>query len=154
LKDETRNRIPLRLLWTVVFTLNLIVPLILGWSACDVSGRIGMGLAILSYWGLGVLVCSRQERWGRTLVAGAIPMAFLQLLPLAQIVAGILAFRIWTSLGETELPGSLSGLGGFVVTWITGGFLIALALLIGMFLVAVFGEPSQGKPFSEMREEL
>jgi hypothetical protein len=160
-KDEAWTSRSLQLAWTLIFGLNLIVPLLLGWSMCGSRGKVGLCLAVAIYWVLGLLVCSRRKRWGRVLVSGSIPVAFSQFWPFAQMWAGIIAIRLWSILGSKSDPiqdfggvRSLSGLGGFVVTWLTGGMLITVAVALGLILVGLFGKPSQSKPVKILNDEL
>ncbi len=145
IRDEKMNVRKLQLVWTLVFALNLIVPLIFGWGIGDESAKAGLILAVGIYWLAGIFVCQKWRRMGQSLVAGGFLVAVTQLLPIAQICSGLAAREIWFKLSPSD-QGLNTMLGGFFMTWVTGGLLIGLALLIGMFIVFVGHQPSKAKP--------
>lgn len=128
--------------WTLVFACNLIVPLSLAWQMSEHAGRIGIGLAIVVYWMIGLVTCADGgRRGGRPLVAGGIWVALSQLLPIAQILAGLAGVWSWAAIsGQEHRP--LSVLGGFTMTIVTGGLLLTLAEVIGLIAYAISGHPS------------
>ncbi len=146
MKDRRLTSRGWRILWSVVFGLNLIFPLFLGWNLCGPSGRVGLGLAIAAYWGLGLRACAGRALWGRALIYGGTLVAFSQFYPTAQYFAGLAGLSAWSFISGSDLPHPLSGLGGFFVTGVTGGLLQLVALIPGWIIVAIFHRPSPSKP--------
>ncbi len=154
IKDETMKSNQWLISWTVIFGLNLMIPLMFGWGMCDSNGKIGLMLAVALCWGVGVVGLTGERRWGRALAYGGIPVGFSQFFPFAQIYAGIIAIKVYDRLsggGEApvqDLPrGPLSGPGGFVVTCLTGGLLMTAAFALGWIINMIFTPPaSKTKP--------
>ncbi len=131
-KPRSRRRI-----WTLVFALNLIVPLFFGWMMTADGGRFGMAAGIGLLWYLGDRACGWTDGWGRALVSGGFVVALSQLFPLLQIWAGIVGTGIATALervtsGEPRVGGTLhTELGGLIATGVTGLCLMGVAAFCG-----------------------
>ena len=98
----------------------------------DAGGRWGMLVAIGVLLVLGSGVCIGHRKAGTALIAGGVIVSLTQIFPLPHIVAGMIGLELADKAGmiddAVKLP---SILGGFVVTFVTGGLLIALAGAIG-----------------------
>jgi len=132
------------LVWTIVFVLNLAVPLLIAWTLSNASGRIGMFVAVAVLYLLGSWVCTAHYRHlGVSLIAGGLCVGLTQVFPLLQIIAGSVSFAVATRLGQVDgrnadLPGNVdSAAAGFIITMTTGVLLMAAALVIGLPLQAI-----------------
>lgn len=142
LTRPTRPRGGGRLLlgWAVVFSCNMIVPLLFGWDLTRDAGRGGLFAAGALLLGGGLWLCRAWPTLGGPLVAGAVLVSLTQLLPILQIIAGLMGLRLArafgqaVSLGEFDFDRITGGLGGFVATLVTGGLLIGVSAAIGLFL--------------------
>lgn len=134
-----RGAVVLHLAWVAVFAANLIVPLLFGWGMAGPRGRSGLVAAAALILGLGSGLCYYRRDLAAPLVVGATLVALTQLFPLLQILAGVVGVGIVRSLGlmgggGDGPPQILGPLGGFVVTLVTGGILIAVSAGAGLFL--------------------
>lgn len=121
--------------WIVVCAVNLIVPVFLGWGITDDRGRIGMALGIVVVLALGYRACFSSPEVVRTIAYGGWLVAFTQCIPFVQFIAGFVGVGVAQELGLASEGGIglvSTIMGGFVATLITGGLLIALAVVIGM----------------------
>jgi hypothetical protein len=130
----------LHLAWVIVFLLNLVTPLLFGWSRTESSGRIGMLIAAFLLLALGYGACGTARGIARPLVAGGILVAISQFFPLIQIIAGLIGMGIGSAAGQVDGRGDIgpgfvrTETGGFLVTLVTGGLLMTAALVAGAFL--------------------
>jgi hypothetical protein len=130
----------LHLAWVIVFLLNLVVPGFFGWMVTESGGRNGMLIATLLLLALGYGACGAARRTARTLVFGGLLVTITQFFPLVQIVAGFIGLGIGEAIGQADmsddaLPGQVkSEAGGFLITLVTGGLLMAISLVAGGFL--------------------
>jgi hypothetical protein len=120
-------------IWTIVFVANLIVPLCLGLLMTYSGGRVGMFTGIVALWIVGQFVVAWSEKLAVVLISGAIPIFFLQFLLGPHMLLGGAVLDFW--MGNSYLQVQLSQLDGFVVTALTGGALIATAIVFGLILV-------------------
>jgi hypothetical protein len=131
--------------WTIVFALNLIVPLLLGWDMMRLTGgRDGLILATAMLWATGFWIGWRTRDGRFVLLTGGIFVALTQFYPILQVMAAIAGWCVargiifsWFPPGSeihefahTRFPLS-PGLHGFTVTIITGGLLIVAAIVLG-----------------------
>ena len=117
------------LAWATVFGVNLIVPLWLGWDMTSGVGRVGLVLAIVLWLLLGHLLCARSRKLRFLLVAGGVCVGLSQLLPLLQIWAGMNSGMIISM--ASGFSDRATGLYGFLMTLLTGGQLILVAIVSG-----------------------
>lgn len=142
---------PLIVGWVFVYILNLIVPLFLAMFVTDKAGKLGMTAAIVALLGLGCLVVPRCRHAGKAVVIGGGFTALLQFFPPLPMLAGTIGVAVARDMGQT-LGGDqiASEFGGFVATVVTGGVLIAVALVIGWTVQGVSawiaGERVGGRP--------
>ncbi|QEH35324.1 hypothetical protein OJF2_38750 [Aquisphaera giovannonii] len=125
--------------WIAVFLLNMIVPLLFGWSMTREGGRVGMAAAILTLFATGCWICTARRQLASPLLLGAAFVGLSQVFPLLQILAGSAGMVAATALRVAEnnddaLPRVIGEAGGFVVTLVTGGLLMAASLVAGLSL--------------------
>lgn len=125
--------------WVLVFLGNLFIPLLLGWDMTTPRGRVGMGLGILVLCLLGIVACARSVLVGRMLIVGGAVVALSQFLPIPQIIAGSIGMNTGVAVGLVRAlperqnePEDVSNVaGGLVVTLMSGGLLMAAAIVLG-----------------------
>jgi hypothetical protein len=123
--------------WAGALLVNAIVPLMFGMLATDPVGRWGMGAAMAVVLVGGWLFCYAFPVQGRKLIAGSVLTALSQLLPIAQLVAGILGLAVASGLGlfvagnDGQPDRFVSEFGSFVATMATGTILVAGAFVLG-----------------------
>jgi hypothetical protein len=145
--QEGRAERPWTILWTAVFVVNLFVPLLFGWGLTSQGGRIGMTLAAAVLLGVGFLVGGRSRELRHNLTAGGILVALSQFVPFLQVLAGLAGMAVVERLLGLHIgPGSEDGtisppseVASFLFTLITGGLLIAAAVVIGLVARMVTG---------------
>jgi hypothetical protein len=126
--------------WVVVFVFNMAVPLLFGWEETRDHGKVGLMVAALLLLALGCLICAADRRLATPLIAGSAMIGITQVFPLLQIVAGLLGMSVGRALGlgahgRDAGPGRIgSEAGGFVVTLVTGGILMAVSAGSGMLI--------------------
>jgi large-conductance mechanosensitive channel len=124
--------------WIFVCAINLAVPLLFSATLIEAHGKIGMMLAIVSFFFCGCCLCAFQRDLALAVIIGGVFVALTQLFPILHIVAGWIGVAVGDALGLADFgsgdksPRLLSEFGGFVVTLITGGILMAVATGIGL----------------------
>ncbi len=148
-RDRTKSS-RWQIAWSVVYGINLIFPLLIGWFLANPTGRLGIVIAILLMWLIGHLAVARSVRFRFTLVAGGICVGLSQVFPLLHYFAGTVGLEITSrllrmpSLFEDDTrPEITTGLAGFPTTILTGGILMVAALACGqiLFLITNAGKP-------------
>jgi hypothetical protein len=125
--------------WGGVFMFNILVPAFFGWLSTTESGRTGMVIAVVVQLCAGFWVCAKVRTIGLYLVIGGFAVALSQVFPILQFIAGAVALGIGRVLGLANTEDNVtSEFGGFIVTMITGGILMALSAGCG-FLVQQIG---------------
>ena len=116
--------------WSILFICNLLVPFFLGLGATESGGRIGMFLGIGVLWFMGLPFGYFSTRFRMSIVIGTSITACLQLVPILQMIAGIIAYSTWNAATGMDIRTSdLSGeLSGFAITVLTGQILIAFSV--------------------------
>ncbi|QDV34178.1 hypothetical protein [Tautonia plasticadhaerens] len=126
--------------WVKVFAANLPIPLCFGTMSVDRGAFVGLIGALFVMAVLGADACSRWDRPGRAVIGGGVLVALAQMFPLPQVCAGALALRVASGLAlavpveDLGFSRATGVAGGFLVTLMTGGLLIAGALLLGLVL--------------------
>jgi len=125
----------LKVLWTLVYAANLVMPALLGLPAVQGLGFAGVGLAIVALWFAGLPIGDKNPRVLRRLARGGVVVALSQLLPVLQIAAGTLALILTDVLPGAAAERSLELISdpmrGFMATAMTGGLLLSAALMFG-----------------------
>jgi MFS family permease len=121
--------------WVAVFILNLPVPLLFAEEMTREHGRVGMAVAAVLILACGILVCCAVDRkiFG-FFIFGAVIVGLAQMAPVLQFIAGLIAilFAHILRVGLIESDDSVKNeLGGFIITFVTGGILIAASAIIG-----------------------
>jgi len=149
---EAPDRPPYRA-WLVVFLANLPVPLMFAWNLTMQHGRIGMAVAIVLCWYFGHRVGAKSRWIDRALVAGGIVVALSQVIGILHISAGVMSLEIGSRLGQVTSnewgPREITELGGLLVTILTGGILMTVAMVCGSVICLIFPDrrprdPEQG----------
>ncbi len=142
--------------WVCVLGLNLIIPLMFGLGFAQDDARWGMWLAIGCIWLAGHFYCKRGRVNAYSLVVGGAFFALGQLIPVLQIVAGMIGLSVARGLNLTNLPSDTKPLpstssffGGFLATTITAFLLIPIAYSIGRLAYRV---EELKKPLPDLRE--
>ncbi len=135
-RKTERSGVGLYLAWVAVFFSNMIVPTFWGYSMIKELGGVGLCLAAISLLNLGLWSCAISRKVGGSLVVGGVVIGLSQFAPALQIIAG------WAGLSARkafmradETPTDITNVsGGFVITFVTGGILMAMSLAIGLIL--------------------
>ncbi len=129
--------------WIFVFAINMAVPLLFSASVTQQNGRSGMLIGTLFLFVLGCYICAANRKLAVALLAGGAVVALTQLFPMLQFIAGSIGMGVGqalghaTFLGDDNPPRVTSEYGGFVVTFVTGGVLMAGSLCTGILLQLV-----------------
>jgi hypothetical protein len=139
--------------WVFVFAVNMALPLLLSSSITREHGKLGMSIAALLLLSLGCFICAVRRKLATALIAGGTLVGLSQLFPALHIIAGMIGMTVGKALGLADLGNDersdqiLSEYGGFVVTFVTGGILMAAGACAGMLLRLV--TPARWWPQSE-----
>ena len=132
--------------WTFALAANLVVPLGLGWEMAARVGRVGIGIAVVMLWVLGLVACGPQRKAMRIIAAGSILTALSQFVPVLQFLAGIFGLGVASLMerlagvkpvvGEphSSTPAVTSEFAGFVATMVTAGLVLVAAFVSGLIL--------------------
>jgi MFS family permease len=126
--------------WIFIFAINMAVPLLFSLALTDQHGRLGMSAAALFLFTLGCLICAANRKLAVALLAGGALVALTQLVPGLQIIAGMIGIGVGQTLGHATFDSDdhpariTSEFGGFIVTFITGGILMAGSICAGILL--------------------
>ncbi|CAN5613831.1 hypothetical protein BH11PLA2_BH11PLA2_46130 [soil metagenome] len=144
--SEPAHDVPPRIVrWTRVFVANCLVPSFLGVMIFEHRGGfVGMFLGMLFLWLISLFLVNYSEFIYRSLILGGTNLAFTQIIPIPQMLAGTVALQLWYKIhsrppglyGLSEDP-IMSEVGGFVVTILVGQPLLAFALIIGAINLAI-----------------
>jgi hypothetical protein len=123
--------------FAAVFGVNMIVPLMFGWPMASEHGALGLVLAVAFLLVCGMCVCSLSPKLARAINLGGMIVAASQFIPILHITAGAIGFGLADGLGLTDFgpAPSLTNLGAFVVTAVTGTILIGMSTVPGLILV-------------------
>jgi hypothetical protein len=129
--------------WVFIFAINMAVPLLFGSQMTQQHGRLGMSVAALLLLVFGCFICAANRKLAVALLAGGALVALTQLFPILHIIAGMLGMGAGQALGHATLdddngPSQItSEAGGFIVTFVTGGILMAVSLCTGIALQSI-----------------
>lgn len=128
----------LRAWWSGIFALNLIVPLFLASMVVSGLAWIGVLLAVAAYGQAGSHACRHWPRLAMSLVLGGGLVGLSQFFPILHIFVGSLALRAVAPSQDDFLLEEMTGvLDGLLATAITGGFLLAVATIVGLPLTLI-----------------
>jgi hypothetical protein len=134
-KTEDRGGWAWALSWTVVFALNLVVPLIFGWDMTEHGGHVGLIVATAMLWVSGFRVGGKTRDRRFVMLSGGTFVALTQFVPFLQIMAGLAGWGL-TSLSTSKSP-LFTEAQGFLATIITGGLLLVAAIFFGRIAKAI-----------------
>lgn len=119
--------------WVAVFLANLPLPLLFGFAVTSGNSTLGMLAGVAVVWLIGHFAVARVRPIRTPLMFGGAVIAASQVLPLAQIVAGMLAMTAVTGrdVGLQSAPD------GFAVTLLTAALLAVAALALGFVFHAM-----------------
>jgi hypothetical protein len=138
--DPDDRAVPSRWLraWVAVFGVNLIAPLFFGSMETRGIGWLGVLAGVVFLLILSVRWLGRSERHRTPLLVGGIGVAIAQVVPVFQIIAGMLAILVREialegHMGPPDDGGPLVATfpAGLMVTVLTGGMLLIMADSIG-----------------------
>jgi hypothetical protein len=135
--EQQRAGRPHYLAWGAVFALNMVVPLFFGLSTTQAHGRIGMAAASLLFLAWGCWLCAIRRQFAAPLIAGAVVVGMSQLVPILHVIAGTMGMLVGQILGLADARDTMnvtSEFGGFFVTFVTGGLLIAASAVCGWLI--------------------
>jgi hypothetical protein len=129
--------------WFIVFALNVLMPLFLGWGATQQAGRIGMFTATILLFAAGCWLCAYAPRVAKALVVGGVAIGLLQIMPILQFMAGLFVVWLLATLRLEEPQNVLlmkmsTEASAFVATIATGGLLMAAAFVVGLPIRGLF----------------
>jgi len=139
--------------WVIVFLLNLPVPVMLGKDTISgAAGALGMTVGCLLWCGLGIVLCfGTLAKHVEATSLGGILVALSQVMPIVQMMSGMIAMGIVSLVGEVlqvkvgfgDVPPftDVTGVGRVALagclTLITGLLLIGLAFVLGHGMRAI-----------------
>jgi hypothetical protein len=122
--------------WTIVYFLNVFMPLLLAIQVTSTDSRIGVGIGIGICWLLGLAIQYLPKSIRSSTISGSIVIGIFQFLPLSplSLIAGMLAeYSIKTLTGLDIGSSGFNGiLAGFAVTIVTGQILLLIALVFSL----------------------
>src|SRR5579872_6898391 len=118
-----------KLHWSLVFSVNLIVPCLFAAAIVNPGGWIGVVAAIGACWLAGARCCERYRVLTQSLIVGGILVGVSQLIAIPQFMAGVFGLGFTQALGladrwDPPLGVISNPVGGFVAAAITGGLLM------------------------------
>lgn len=121
--------------WALAVAANLPVPLALGTFTVVKGGAVGMFAGVIAFWLVGAAVIARVPPARSFLVTCGLLFAITQFAPVTQFMAGAAALDLCApSFQAPEFGPSLSEPTAFLVTLVTGGLLLVVALAGGLFI--------------------
>lgn len=118
--------------WLLVVAANLGLPVALGLLLTTGDGVVGMSLGVLAVTAVGCLACFKIGAAVRTVADGGWILAYFQILPIPQIMAGRAGVYGTSRLIDLGKSGEIETLaGGLVATLITAFLLILFAGFMG-----------------------
>jgi hypothetical protein len=126
--------------WAFVFAINTTMPIFFSAPLTEHHGKLGMSIAVALFLAYGFFLCAFRPELARALIIGGAIVAFMQIFPLFQLSVCVFGMVIGRALGLAEFgederaPAMSNELGGFVVTFITGGILLIAAGCLGWWI--------------------
>lgn len=128
--------------WSFILAFNLPLPFMLGLSVASTAGSIGICVAVLVCWGIGLLVSLASPRVESVLFHGGLAVAVVQFLFIPHMAAGLFGILVWEQIvGKPKLRDEdwSGGIAGFAITLLTAQPLLLAAWLFGGGLRVFFG---------------
>ncbi len=89
--------------WPLVFVLNMIVPVLLGWGMTRDQGRLGMFAASAVLLSMGWWLCVAKNSLARRMIVGGLLTALSQFIPVLQFGAGLVSVWLADQLGLVKV---------------------------------------------------
>lgn len=130
--------------WPMLFGINMIIPLLFGWSTLQDHGKAGAAAATLLLLSISLAVLLSDRVWKRRLYLGGFLVSLAQLFPVIHLIIGMISIEIVQSfrLGvfgtDTEPDHVTSEAGGFLIVILVGGSLLLAASLCGWIGSLIF----------------
>jgi hypothetical protein len=120
------------------------------------GGQEGMFAAVLLYWCIGFGVCFMSLRIARVLVLGAFYLAWSQIFPILQVLAGFLAAVSWHEITGGPWPaqsGWQAEVSGFMITLLTANLLGIAAFCFGKGWTLLRRHPLEGQEEADFADD-
>ena len=120
--------------WTIVFAVNLVLPLPLGVMVTQAGGTFGLLAGLILCWLAGLVACYRLPQVVRAVIQGGVAVAAIQPVVVGHIILGIVAEWVWGRVtGQAVFSGGgwRDDLDGFALTILVAQPLLAAAWLLG-----------------------
>ena len=88
--------------WIFVCAINMAVPLFFSATLTEEHGKLGMVLAVVSFFICGCFLCAFQRDLALAVIIGGVVVAMTQLMPILQIVAGTIGLAVGDALGVAD----------------------------------------------------
>ena len=130
--------------WPILFGINMIIPLLFGWSTLRDHGKAGAAAATVLLLSISLAVLLSDRVWKRRLYLGGFLVSLAQLFPVMHLIVGMISIEIVRNLRlgvfgtETEPDHVTSEAGGFLIVLLVGGSLLLAASLCGWFGSLIF----------------
>ena len=145
--DSKRPTPPIRLgqhvwwSWPMVVLFNCVLPGLIAFSSTGPMGKFTILASVLAFIVAGLLIARTNIIWIRRATAGGVVVGVLQLFPVLQIFAGVIAAEFVTALGlgtphlfvsqGQRMPPIVAA----AMTWIVGAQLFIAATIPGSLLI-------------------
>jgi hypothetical protein len=120
--------------WSIVFGLNLILPLPLGILVTQAGGTLGLLAALFLCWAAGLVACDRLPHVVQAVTRGGVIVAAVQGTMIIHTALGIASAFVWQQVtGHSVFTGSgwRAEVDGFAVTVLVAQPLLGAAWLFG-----------------------
>lgn len=140
--------------WSTMFALNAIVPVVAGFDATRHGGVPGMLAALWVLWVAGVVAGALSARVRAAFLPGAVVLTLLQCVPVVHLVAFAVGAVVAAAVVIVVIPGGFKNpvaepMAFFTMTLVTGQLLIGFAVAVGWLIVRNEYEPSEPDPGEE-----
>ena len=139
-------------LWTVLFVVNLPLPVLFGATVTRGPARWGMVLIVAGVYAFGLLFCLNNPKRSKSLLAGSTMLALSQFVPVIHILAGLSAISVVSKSGmisfdpEFVMGPTDSLAAGAALTVITSGMLAVIAMLTGIVWMTILNHVRPHSP--------
>lgn len=124
--------------WNAAAASNMVFCGIAGWAQTAGSGRQGMILGCLFIHAIGSFMSCSKPQFAKIMTSGAIPLCLSQFFPILQMISGMFAVRLVTSMGLSEeisrgVPSQISNQpGAFLATCLTAAPMLIICGAVGL----------------------
>jgi hypothetical protein len=124
--------------WNAAAASNMVFCGIAGWAQTVGSGRQGMLMGCLFILVIGSLMSYLKPQFAKVMTSGAIPLCLSQFFPILQMISGMFAVHLVTSMGLSEeispgVPSQISNQpGAFLATCLTAAPMLIICGAVGL----------------------